>query len=134
MVNETRGVLSTKQLVFCLRYVDDQLLCHEEFIGLHGMESTTAQSITRIIEDILLHLSLKLEGCQGQCYDRASSMAGCKTGVATNILAKEPRALYIHCYGHALNLAIQETVKRNSILQDTLDTVGEMAKLIKRSP
>ena len=134
MVDETRDASNTEQLVFCLRYVDVQLLRHEEFIGLHGMESTTAQSITRIKEDILLNLLLKFEDCRGQCYDGESSMAGCNTGVATNILAKEPRALYIHCYGHALNLAVQETVKRNSILQDTLDTVEEMTKLIKRSP
>ena len=35
---------------------------------------------------------------------------------------------------HALNLAIQETVKSNVILRDTLDTVEEMTKLIKKSP
>lgn len=43
-------------------------------------------------------------------------------------------ALYTHCYGHALHLAIQETVKSNVILRDTLDTVEEMTKLIKKSP
>ena len=49
-------------------------------------------------------------------------MAGCKTGVATTILRKEQRALYTHCYGHALNLAVQDSVKANVILRDTLDT------------
>ena len=44
MVDETRNVSNTEQLVFCLCYVDDQLLCHEEFIVLHCKESTTAQS------------------------------------------------------------------------------------------
>ena len=41
---------------------------------------------------------------------------------------------YTHCYGHALNLAIQETAKSNIILRDTLDTMEEMTKLIKKSP
>ena len=82
----------------------------------------------------MLRFSLQLDHCRGQCYDGASSMAGCRTGVVTTILAKEKRALYTHCYGHALNLAVQDTVKSNHILRDTLDTVEEMTKLIKKSP
>ena len=88
MVDETTDISNTEQLVFCIRHVDDQLNTHEEFIGLHSLESTTAQNIFHTIEDILLRLSLQLENCRGQCYDGAgaSSMAGCKTGVATTLL------------------------------------------------
>ena len=134
MVDETTDVSNTEQLVFCIRYVNGQLNTHEEFIGLHSLESTSAQSITHTIQDLLLRLSLQLENCRGQCYDGASAMAGCRTGVATTLLQKEPRALYTHCYGHALNLAVQDAVKANPVLRDTLDTVEEMTKLIKKSP
>ena len=61
-------------------------------------------------------------------------MAGYRTGVATTLLQMESRALYTHCYGHALNLVVQDAVKGNSVLRDTLDTVEEMTKLIKKSP
>ena len=87
------------------------------------MDSISAESIIQTIEDILLRLSLSLQNCSGQCYDGASSMAGCKTGVSTTILRKEHRALYTHCYGHAQNLAVQDAVKANVILRDTLDTI-----------
>ena len=52
------------------------------------------------------------------------------------ILRKEYRALYTHCYGHDLNLAVQVAVKANVILRDTLDTtsIEEMTKLVKKSP
>ena len=120
--------------MFCIRYVDSQLNSHEEFIGLHSLESTTAQSITNTIQDILLRLSLQFENCRGQCYDGASAMAGCRTGVATTLLQMEPRALYTHCYGHAPNLAVQDAVKANSVLRYSLDTVEEKTKLIKKSP
>ena len=106
MVDETTDVSNTEQLVFCIRHVDDQLNSHEEFIVLYSLESTKAQSIFHTIEDVFLKLSLQLENCRGQCYDGASATAGCKTGVATTLLRKEPRALYTHCYGHALNLAV----------------------------
>ena len=134
MVDETSDISNTEQLVFCLRYVDEDLTTHEEFIGLYDMDSTTAENIVRVIQDILLRLSLQMSSCRGQCYDGAGSMAGCRTGVATTIQQQEPRALYTHCYGHALNLAVQDSVKNNAILRDTLDTVEEMTKLIKRSP
>uniref|UniRef100_H3A771 DUF4371 domain-containing protein n=1 Tax=Latimeria chalumnae TaxID=7897 RepID=H3A771_LATCH len=134
MVDESTGISNAEQLVFCLRYVDDDLNTHEEFIGMHSLESTSAASITNTIEGIMLRMSIQLKDCRGQCYDGASSMAGCKTGVVTSLLSKEPRALYTHCYGHALNLAVQETVKKNHILRDTLDTIEEMMKLIKKSP
>ena len=93
MADEMTDVSNTEKLVLCLRFVDNQEF--EEFIGLHSMDDTTAESITRTIEDILLRLSLPLENCLGQCYDRASSMADCKTGVSTNLLAKEGEH-YIH--------------------------------------
>ena len=121
-------------LFFCIRYVDEELSSHEEFIGLHSLPCTTSATITHTIEDILLRLSLQLDNCRGQCYDGASSIAGCRTGVATTILKKQPLAIYTHCYGHALNLAVQDSVKANHVLRDTLDTVEEMTKLIKKSP
>ena len=61
-------------------------------------------------------------------------MAGCRTGVATTLREREQWALYTHCYGHALNLAVQEVVKKNIVLRDALNTVEEMTKLIKKSP
>ena len=40
----------------------------------------------------------------------------------------EQRAL---CYGHALDLAAQDSIKSVSIMQDTLDTTYEITKLLK---
>ena len=61
-------------------------------------------------------------------------MSGVRRGVATQFLTEEPRALYNHCYGHALNLAIGDTIKQVKLLRDTLDTCFEMSKLLKFSP
>ena len=42
-------------------------------------------------------------------------MKGAKNGFASQIINKEPRAMFTHCYGHALNLAVghSETIKIN---------------------
>ena len=64
----------------------------------------------------------------------SAMMAGAKKGVAANIASKEPSAVHTHCYGHALNLAVGDTVKRSKVMRDSLDTVFEKFKLIKDSP
>ena len=82
---------------------------HEEFIGLYSPDLTSAESIVATIKDVLLRMNLRIENCRGQCYDGASNMSGVKSGVAAKILHLEYRALYTHCYGHTLNLAVQES-------------------------
>ena len=61
-------------------------------------------------------------------------MSGIRTGVATRINALESRALYTHCYGHALNLAVQDTLKRIKVMEQCLETVHEITKLVEKSP
>ena len=78
--------------------------------SLDSMDSTSAESIIQMIEDILLRLSLSLQNCYGQFHHRASSMAGCKIGVAPTILRNENKALYTYCNSLALNLAVQDAV------------------------
>ena len=39
-----------------------------------------------------------------------------------------------HCYGHALNLAVSETIRTCEVMKDALDTTFEISKLIKLSP
>ena len=57
-----------------------------------------------------------------------------KSGVATRILAEEPRALYTHCYGHSINLAACDAIRRTKVMKDAMETAYEITKLIKYSP
>ena len=61
-------------------------------------------------------------------------MAGAKAGVATKIELIEPRAVFTHCFGHALNLGVADTIKQSLAVKDCLDTCFEVVKLIKFSP
>lgn len=44
-----------------------------------------------------------------------------------------PKAIYTHCYGHALNLAAGDAIKHCKIMKDALDIIFEVSKLIKYS-
>ena len=134
MADETTDVSNVEQLVICIRWVDDHLNVHEDVIGLHSLDTVTADEICQVLQDVLLRMNLRLENCRGQNYDGASNMSGKNKGVATQIQNIEPRALYTHCYGHTLNLACQDSVKNCILMKDTLDTVQDITKLIKKSP
>ena len=61
-------------------------------------------------------------------------MVGTKTVVATRIKEIEPRALLTHCYVHALQLPVSDTIKAIKLKRDTPDAAFELSKLIKYSP
>ena len=98
------------------------------------MSTIDAQSLVSAIRDVLLRMNTKVADCRGQCYDGASNMSGARKGVAAIITREESRAVYTHCYGHALNLAVADTVKQSKVCRDALDTAFEITRLIKFSP
>ena len=82
------------------------MAAHENFIGLHQLERVGADDIVTALEDVLLCMNLRCQDARGQCYDRAATMAGHKTGVAPQIVALNGKCLFTHSYGHALNIAV----------------------------
>ena len=134
MVDEATDCSNKEQVVLVLRWVDDTLTVNEDFIGLYNVPSISADTLTGVIKDSLCRLNLTLRKVRGQCYDGASNMSGVRTGVAKQLLDEEKRAVFTHCYGHALNLACSDTVKGCKVLKDSLETTREITKLVKFSP
>ena len=105
-----------------------------KFVGLYQVESTQASELHYVIHDVLRRINLAISKLRGQCYDGASAMSGGKGGVAKKILDEEPRAIYTHCYGHALSLACSDAIKGCKLMRNALDTSYEIVNLIKKSP
>ena len=79
MCDECTDASNREQLAICIRWVDDQLQPHEDFIGLYQLDETNADFITRTIKDTLVRLELTLSRCRGQCYNGASTYnEGCQ--------------------------------------------------------
>ena len=135
MADECTNVSNKEQFTICLRWVDGNLVDHEDVLGLYNVGTIEADSLVKAIFDVVVcRAGLTLNNCRGQCYDGASNMSGSKRGVAVQIQAKESRAVLTHCYGHALNLAIGDTIKRSKLCRDSMDTAFEISKLIRFSP
>ena len=88
MIDEATDVSNSEQVVIVLRWVDDGLSVHENFIGLYKTDSTTAATLVALIKDVLLRCNMSISMCRGQCYDGASVMTGIRNGVSTNIIYK----------------------------------------------
>lgn len=135
MCDECTDASNKEQLVICIRYVTNiDLEVHEDFIGLYMIDDMCAGTIVHVIKDALVRMNLRLNKCRGQCYDGASNMSGPRSGVAKQLLDEEPCALYLHCHGHALNLAAGDAIKNCKVTKDALDVTFEVSKLVKFSP
>ena len=78
-------------IVLVFRWIGEDLVAHENFIGLYLTDSIIAAALIAIIEDTLLRVNIKLENCRGQCYDGASTMIGAKNGV-DKVIANKRRS------------------------------------------
>ena len=111
----------------------DDLNANEDFIGLHELSVTNAETLAFILKDVVLQLGLDPERLRGQCYDGCSTMMGKKSGVAPTIKNELNRnALAIHCHAHALNLACGDSIKNCKLKQNALKTSLEISNLVKK--
>ena len=56
----------------------------------------------------------------GQSFDGAATMAGIKTGVAKRFTDLIPHVVFVHCYAHKLNLALQDATNQLKDVSDIL--------------
>ena len=112
----------------------NRFIRHEDFLGMYELEKTDAETITTSLKDILLRCNLTINDCRWQTYDGAANMAGSRNGVAARISSENPRALYIHCGDHTLDLALHDCVKESEIISDALKVAQDLAVFIRSSP
>lgn len=61
-------------------------------------------------------------------------MSGVRKGVAARMKECSPRGIYVHCYGHVLNLALQDTMSEVEPLRNALGTVQSLYNFLEASP
>ncbi|KAJ8017895.1 Zinc finger MYM-type protein 1 [Holothuria leucospilota] len=65
--------------------------------------------------------------------DGASNMSGKERGLSTRIKEVAPKAIYVHCYGHVLNLALQDTMSTLEPLRNALGVIQSLYNLLEAS-
>ena len=70
------------------------------------VDELDANSLTKFIVETLDKYGIQLQNCVSQGYNGASVMSGACTGVQTRMKAHCPKAVYIHCCAHKLQLGV----------------------------
>ena len=68
--DEYTDISNKEQLTFCVRWIDEKLDAHEDFLGFYNVPNISSETIVSVVKDALIRLQLSLDSCRGQCYCR----------------------------------------------------------------
>ena len=83
----------------------------EHFIEFIPLQNTTGAGMAEILSTTLEKHGLLLSNIRGQGYDNGANMSGKNNGVQRKILDINPRAFYVPCNAHTLNLVVNDAAK-----------------------
>lgn len=89
---------------------------------VHAETGTTAEALTTQFLDALNKIGSPVEKMRAQGYDGASVMSGHVNGVQARVRRINPKAVYIHCRAHVLNLCIVHASKL-PVVRNVMDTM-----------
>ena len=124
----------TEQLSLCVRYIDQSTMevC-EDFLGYMRLEKCDAESTAGVITETLQKWTLNIEKLRGLGFDGASVMSGANTGVQARLREIQPRATYVHCRSHQLNLVLVNSCQKVPAVRNLMDSVGRMTWFVTAS-
>lgn len=97
-----------------LRYLEDTpagVMPVERLIDIFTTGDTSGQVLSERILCILQEKHVSLQWLIGQSYDGAGNVRGKYTGLKTLVLEKAPKAMYVWCSAHRLNLVVEAVLK-----------------------
>ena len=65
--------------------------------------------------------------------DGTANMSGIRKGLATRMKECSPLGIYVHCYGHLLNLALQDTMTEIETLRNAVGTIQSLYNFLHGS-
>lgn len=131
IADEVTDSSNKEQLSLSLRYVTDENV-KEMFLDFIEVERITGQALSDAILHWLDINGLPVADMRGQCYDGTSSMSASRAGCQVLIQKEAPKAIYVHCSSHKLNLAIVSACKI-STFKNTESYIGEISRFFAYS-
>lgn len=136
----TPDVSHEEQLSIIIRFVDmdsnneiTDVEINEYFMDFINIQSTTGLNLSDILISKLKEYQIDLADCRGQGYDNGANMVGQYSGVQARILNQNPRALFMPCAAHRLNLVLGDTAKSSTIAANFFGTVERLYTLFSAS-
>lgn len=86
-----------------------------------------------LVKTAISKLELSLGNLIAECFDGAANMSGAHKGLATRMKQCSPHGIYVHCYGHRLNLALQDTMTEIQPLRNALGIIQSLYNFLEGS-
>ncbi|XP_012901565.1 zinc finger MYM-type protein 1 isoform X3 [Mustela putorius furo] len=131
--DETTDSATKKQLSICVRYpqkMSKAVLIKERFLGFIDIEEMTGTDLHGTIKTYLQQIGVDLNKICGQAYDSTTNLRGQFNKIAAEFKKEEPRALYVHCYAHFLDLTVITFCKEVKELRSALNTLNSLFNTI----
>ena len=133
ILDETSDISRTEQVSLCLSFALNGTK-KEAFIGFYSTKSTEGEVLYELVKSAITELNLDLKNIVGKAFDGAANMNGVHKGLSTRMEECSPLGIYVHCYGHVLNLALQDTMTQIEPLRNALGTIQALYNFLEGSP
>ena len=112
------------------RLIDIALFLSERNLAFRGSEEVLGSPHNGNFLDAFLEkateLQLELSDCRGQSYDNGANMKGKHSGVQARMLDINPKAVYVPCANHTLNLVVVDSANSST---EALTFFGALTRL-----
>ncbi|XP_060855512.1 zinc finger MYM-type protein 1-like [Metopolophium dirhodum] len=110
----TPDISHSELMTVIIRFVsieDSKVTIREHFLGFISVEISTGENLCDVLLSILRELNISLSNMRGQGYDNGANMKGVHSGVQRHIRNINPRAFFVPCSAHSLNLVVNDAAK-----------------------
>jgi hypothetical protein len=133
MVDSTPDASRQEQMSVITRYVSNFQIC-ESFLGYYVIQKPDASHYELLVLEILASLGLDFSYCRGQTYDNAATMSGERSGLQKRLLDRNPKATFLNCDNHSLNLAASHAAEVDPGVVTFFGPVNEVFVFFSHSP
>lgn len=131
ILDSTPDISHQDQLTVVVRFVllnnkSKRIEIREHFLGFISISESTGQGLTNVLIHFLETHHINLGDLRGQGYDNGANMKGCNNGLQKKILDINPRAFYVPCAAHSLNLVVNDAAKASLEITSFFAVVQEL--------
>lgn len=112
IVDCTPDISHVEQLTLVVRFIKcaagENPMIKEHFLGFLPLDETTGEALTDCVVNKLKELQIPIESMRGQGYDNGANMKGKHVGVQKRIIDINPRAFFVPCSAHSVNLVVND--------------------------